>query len=141
MAITAGLVKPYKTQEKMDGYVALVSVMVLVAIAGIFLSFSALNRINFIEATAVKRENIIAHATANSCAELAISELQQDLTYSAGDVFTVGPNTCAVTVVGGAGNNDRTIEARSQVGRAQVTVRIEIDTVQPNVIIDTWNRI
>lgn len=133
--------KSSQYKGKMPAYVALSTVLILVGIAGIFLSFGYLMIINFNESSALKRDAIVSHSLANSCAEIAISELQEDITYAAGNVYAIGSETCSVSAIGGAGNNNRTIQTTAQYGRTQATVEVVIDTIRPNVIISQWRRI
>lgn len=129
------------SKKKFDGYLAITSVMILLIAAGVFLSYGFLNLINFNDTSSVSRDAVQAHSVANSCAEIAISQLQDDFTFAAGGVYAIGSYTCTITSISGTGNTDRTVEASAQVGLAQVNVQVVIDTIRPNVIISQWQRI
>ncbi len=128
-------------QEKFDGYIALTSVMILLIIVGVFMSYGFLNIISFNDTSSVTRDAVQAHSVANSCAEIAISQLQEDFTYAAGSVYGVGSYTCTVSSITGTGNTNRTVETTAQVGLSLVRVQVVIDTIRPNVIISQWERI
>lgn len=124
-----------------DGFIALVSTLV---IAGVVLSVGALVMVLGLSATrttSTLNQSIQARALANACAERALNQLQQDLSYVGGETVTLGSGSCQVMTVLGSGNINRTIQVKGTVGTVVRKVKIEVMQVNPTVQFSSWREV
>lgn len=80
-----------------------------------------------------------ARSLVNSCAEIALENMRQNMNYSGSGSFTVDGNTCDYTVTNTGGDN-RTISVSGVIG--SVTRRLQISTSAFNPItISSWQEV
>jgi len=122
-----------------EGYIALLSVLIISAVMVIFL-VGGLFRSTGVANMRIKEEAAArAHAAATACAEHALLELLQSTDYQGDEMLSVGEETCQVLFTAGFGNTNRKIFTRSTVLGAVWKIEIHIDTVQPDISIDSWH--
>jgi len=122
-----------------EGYIALLSVLIISAVMVIFL-VGGLFRSTGVANMRIKEEAAArAHAAATACAEHALLELLQSTDYQGDEMLSVGEETCQVLFTAGSGNANRKIFTRSTVLGAVWKIEIHIDTVQPDLSIDSWH--
>lgn len=120
------------------GYIALISVLILSAIAlavGIGLATHAVSQ----DQMDVSRDaSIRAYAAATACAEHALIALKGSLLYTGNQTLVYSGDSCTILTVGGAGNLARTVKATSTVSGATRKILIQVEQVNPRMIISSW---
>ncbi len=121
-----------------EGYVALLTVLVLAAVMVLFLT-SGLFRATGVATVRIQEEaSERAHAAATACAEYALYELLNSTSYAGGELLNVSDDTCYVLSVGGTGNTDRTVQTTSTVLGITRKIQVDVATVQPALSITAW---
>jgi hypothetical protein len=131
----------YKNKLQPNGYVALMSLIIIgavVLIAAIALTFMAVSQSNFIISHNKTVKNYYA---ANACANYAILQLQKNLTYAGNEDLDLEGIKCRVEVISGQGPTNRVIIASSQEGNQLKKMQVELDQVKPVTIIKSWGEI
>ncbi len=125
---------------KNNGYVVLISVLVLGAI-GIAIVVSLLllgvgsSRTSF----AIEQSNQ-AKALTNACAEEALQQMRDSTSYTGSGSLTLGQGICAYTVTSQGGQN-RTITSSGTVGIIIRKAKIIIDKINPTINIISWQEV
>lgn len=122
------------------GYVALITVLALGA-AGVALTFSMIMLgVNF-SRTSLSFENAQqAKGMANACAEVGLSQLQQDTSFTGTSTVTVGPDTCSYTVTN-TGGQTRSVVASSTVANVTRRVSISISDISSQLVVSQWQEV
>lgn len=129
-----------KNVKQVNGYVMLVSVLVVGAI-GVAVSVSLLllglsaSRTSF----SLEQSNQ-AKSLANACAEKALQQIRDLTSFSGTDVLNLGQGSCTYTVTAGSEEN-RTIEAYGSIDTILRRVKITIDQINPIVNIVSWQEV
>lgn len=128
-------------REGYDGFVALVSVIVLTAIIGIAALTSLSIQSSRILSDESMRDSVIARINANSCAEKALKELVDDLNYLPGEEIDLVSGKCKVTNILGTGHNNRSIVAQGEYGASLKRVVVDIAFLYPFTKIHSWEEL
>jgi len=124
--------------NKSHGFIALVSIAVLVAV-GLTITVGLLIRAAGESRMAVMDDyHMRAQAAAMACSEMALMSLKGSLAYAGNQTFTVGDDTCSILAVGGVGNLNRTIDTTSTVSGAESKIHVVVDVVNPTMSISSW---
>lgn len=120
------------------GYVFLVSVLVIGAIAGtttlsLLLLGWAAEQNGFL---AVQSHQALENA--HTCAERALLSLRKDPTYGGDETFTLARGSCTVEPIGGSGNEDRTLCVEGSDGDTDQRMELNIKHLFPSVSIASW---
>ena len=110
------------------GYIAVVSSAILGSVGGSRTSLSM-------------EKNRQAQALADACAEQALIKLKVSLTYPGNEILTFGSNQCKILPVEGIGNTNRTVKTIGTVDNLLRRNQIRIQTVNPNLVIFSWQEI
>lgn len=128
-------------RKQQDGYVLLISVLVLsaaslaLAIAGITLG------LNFTTSSSLYRQARAATAMAHTCGEQALEKLKENANYTGPETLTFpGSETCTVVSVTGSGAV-RTIKSQGSAQGAVARVQIEVSQVSPQIIVSSWKEL
>lgn len=126
------------TISKAKGFIALVSVAVLMAV-GLTITTGLLIRAAGESRLAVTDDyQIRSQAATTACAEWALMNLKSSLTYAGNETLNVGGDTCSILAVGGVGNLNRTLDTASTVSGAQSRLHLEIYSVNPLLTVSSW---
>ncbi len=120
------------------GYIALISVLILCAIAlavGIGLATRAVSQDQIDES---RDATVRAYAAATACAEYALIGLKGSLLYAGNETRIYSGDTCTILTIGGAGNLVRTVKTTSTVSGATRKILIQVEQVNPRMIISSW---
>lgn len=124
----------YRANKK--GFVTLISVIIMVAVAGALAISVILLGTDSLRTGEVVNDEKETLAIADACAEEALGQVRtRDLTGTAN--LSVGAGTCTYTITAGAGEA-RTIEVTATAGSVTRKIRIEIDAIDPAVHITSW---
>lgn len=84
----------------------------------------------------------ISRYNADSCAEVAINRLKENLAYTGGnDTLTLDKGTCTVVNITGGGNNNRMIYITGTYNSAVRKLIVTISSVNPSTIISSWTEV
>lgn len=129
--------KTCHTVRKNEGYITLVSVLVVgavgvsVAVSLLLLGLSV-SRTSFVEGQFRQ-----ARLLADSCAEEALEQIRDATSFSGSGTLSLGNGTCAYTVTSGSGSN-RTITVSGTVGSIVRHVSISVDAINPFIHVASW---
>ncbi|MEA2092694.1 MAG: hypothetical protein U9P61_01855 [Patescibacteria group bacterium] len=121
-----------------DGFVALTSVIIInafIVVLFIGMFFSATEQI---ERADDREFSTRALGLANSCAEVALNELKNDLAYTGNEIVTVGAYSCNILELDGT-DMAKVIKTTGAVNGYTKRVQIEVDTfAHPYLEIIDW---
>lgn len=122
------------------GFIALVSVLVVGAIAVmVAVTFLTLGIGSSQSSFSLEQSNQ-AKALANACAEEALQQIRSSTPYTGTANMALGQGTCTYTVTS-LGGQDRSISASGSVGQVIRKVQININKINPKIIISSWQEI
>ena len=122
------------------GYVALITVLVIgavgtaIAVSVILLGLGS-SRTSF----ALEQSNQ-AKALANACAEEALQQIRDSISFSGTGNLTLGQGTCTYTVTNDGAQN-RTVTSSGTVGTTIRKVKITLDQINPTINITSWQEL
>lgn len=87
-----------------------------------------------------KNQSSEAYYYASACAEEALQQIHDSVSFSGSGNLSMGNGNCNYTVTAGAGHN-RTIEASGIVETIVRKIRITIDKIQPDINIVSWEEV
>jgi len=123
------------------GYTFLLSVLFIGAIAlavtAMMLMLGWLTMIN----SRILEQSGRALEVAMTCADHGLLELFKDNAYQGNEELTVGENTCSILVVGGSGNDDRSLCTEGTSGATTRRVEIIIERILPSIQIFAWQEV
>lgn len=134
-----GLVR--NTEKKKQGFVALVSVIVLSVIAIIVVtsvfSFNTNNLVN-IKTT---QNALKAKTNADSCVEIGLNKLKTLLTYAGNETVVMDCGSCVISTISGSGNSGRAFTSTGTCNNVTRRMSVTVTTVNPTTVIGDWKEI
>ena len=124
-----------------QGFIALTSVLILSAI---FLSMSisvASRAISESDTAIAFRERDAAQYLARACLEYARMELERTLDYQGNEGILIQGQACQILNIEGIGTTNRTVRVQSTVGSHTYRIEDVIETVSPNMVITSSERV
>lgn len=124
-----------------QGFIALTSVLILSAI---FLSMSisvASRAISESDTAITFRERDTARYLARACLEYARMELERTLDYQGNEGILIQGQTCQILNIEGIGTTNRTVQVQSTVGSHTYRIEDVIETVSPNMVVTSSERV
>jgi hypothetical protein len=124
-----------------SGYVFLISVLVIGAIA------SATSVSLLLLGWAAEQSGLLlvhsaqAYEYAQTCAERTMHSLRRDLNYSGDETFAFDYGSCAVALIGGSGNEDRTVCVSGSSGDSTRRLQVQVARLYPSVMIESWQEV
>ncbi|MFH1462507.1 MAG: hypothetical protein ABIG08_02365 [bacterium] len=129
--------------ETKQGYIAIVSVIIISAIALLAASSASLFSIG--ESNMALEENQAEEAfyLADFCAEYALMKIESVLNYSGNETITMGEDSCDILLIGGSGNFNRTIrvQAEHRLSNSTSKIEVEVSRVSPVMEIASWQEV
>lgn len=129
-----------KTKKLNDGYVTLISVLIIGAI-GLTITLSLLllglsaSRTSF----AYEQQNT-AQGLAEACTEEGLQQIRNSTPFTGGGTLNLSTGDCSYSVTS-QGGEDRTIEASATVGGVVRKIKVIIDKINPSIQIVTWQNV
>lgn len=122
---------------KCDGYVTLISVLIVGAVGtsivlSLLLLGSASSRTTFTYEQSLQAKNL-----ADACAEDALEQIRTSTAFTGSGNLTIGQGSCTYLVTSGGGEN-RTITASGTVGSVIRKVTISITDIDPSIVVNSW---
>ena len=124
-----------------DGYVFLISVLVIGAVAMATMGSILLISISIARSGFAFQQSTQASALAQTCAERALRSLWEDSSYVGieQNVFTEGE--CDILRVGGSGNENRAVCAEGRRGDTVRRYEIIVQRLLPSIQITSWREV
>lgn len=121
------------------GFIALISVLIIAALGLTIGTGMLIRAIGESSMTVTNEASQRAHAAATVCAELALMNLKNSLTYAGNEMRTIDVgDTCRIGPTGGSGNNNRTVTTTSTVLDINHAISITVDAVHPTMQVSSW---
>lgn len=127
--------------QRMQGYIALISIIIISALLLLVASFANLFSIGESQMGLEESQSWQAFYLAAACAEEALMSLKEDTNYQGSETLIFDNGTCDIMTIGGSGNEDRTIDV---LGRSQNSIRkikVEVEQVNPEMVIRLWKEV
>ena len=124
-----------------EGYVLLIAVIAIGAVASIILSSLLLLGTSAGQVSHSVRRGAQAFAAAQGCAEYALLKLRESPSYSGNEMQALDAGTCEVLPIGGMGNNNRFICVEGVAGENTRRLEIVVRQILPQVRIDSYQEV
>lgn len=136
--------KLFMDQEQLGnnrgGYIFLITVLVIGAV-GVAIATSLLwLGLGSSKSSFALTQSNQAKALANACAEEALQQITNSISFSGTGNLALGQGTCTYTVTKLTGQN-RTITASGTVGTIIRKINISINKITPNVVVTSWQEV
>lgn len=126
---------------KRDGYVLLLSVLIIGAVSAVVLPSLLFLGINAGQVSVTIEQSAQALAAAQGCAEYGLLRLRENMTYQGDETKALDDAECTLLPIDGIGNEDRHLCSE---GRSEDTVRrleIIVRQVSPQMTVDSWQEV
>jgi hypothetical protein len=127
--------------KKQSGYILLITILIIGAIASAILSSLLLLGISSTQVSFSVQQSEEALAAAQACAEYALLKLRQSPSYAGSEFRTVGSYTCEVLAIGGIGNNNRALCTEGTSGDAIRRLEIAVNQILPQTKVFSWQEV
>lgn len=129
------------SQTTRNGYILLITILVIGAVASAILSSLMLLGIsaNQVSFSVLQANQSLANAQA--CAEYGLKKLRESPSYAGNEFLTVGTDQCEILTIGGIGNNNRVLCAEGRVGDSIRRLEVVINQVLPQTKIYSWQEV
>lgn len=124
-----------------QGFIALISILVISAIGGTIAVGLILLGVNSTRTSLVYTQSAQARALANACAEEALMKLRESIYYSGNETLTLTTGNCQIQAISGSGNTSRTINTSATVSNAIRKVQVVVATINPTISITSWQEV
>ena len=121
--------------------VTLISVIILSFVALAITTTILLADINNNLRTAALLKGSEAHANAETCAEIALNRLKDDVNYSGTENFTLTYGTCEILLISGSGNNNRILQTIGRSGNYTQRIQVDLAQLNPDTQITSWQNL
>jgi len=126
---------------KQDGFVALISILILGALILLIAVGISLRSVSQTQMGIAEQQSHKASALANLCAEQALMKLKTVLQYAGNESIMIDGETCDILNIDGSGNLNRTVQTESIVSKHTKRVQIEIAQISPEMQITSWKEV
>ncbi len=137
----AGEHMPQCTGHVRGGYIFLISVLFVSAIAVSVLGSYLLLSIVSLQNGMTFQQSAQSLEYANTCAERGLMQLFLDSSYSGNETMNFSDGSCAILVVGGYGNENRTLCTEGIAGSHTRRMEILISRLLPSIQIFAWQEV
>jgi hypothetical protein len=123
------------------GFILLISILMIGAIASAILSSLLLLGISANQVSLSVKESTQAFAGARGCAEVAMLKLRQSPSYAGNEFLTLGTGQCEILPIGGIGNNNRSVCIEGTSGEAMRRLEVAVNQVLPQTTVYSWQEV
>jgi len=124
----------------MNGYIALISILIICAIVLLITISAGILSISESDMGLGKNQASEAYYYANACAEDALQGIRDLTSYTGTDTLVFDNGSCGYTVTSQGGSN-RTITASGVVGDITRRIQITINQINPLINISSWEEV
>lgn len=125
-----------RMRENQSGYVALLAVLVMGAVATATAISLLLSGTDALRQILVTQQSIQARTIAHACAEEALQTIHDTMAFTGSNSLIYSPGTCTYTVTNTGGNN-RSIAVTSTVGESTRKLQISV-TISSSISVVSW---
>jgi hypothetical protein len=130
----------YKTHKIHEGYIALLSVIVLGVVGASIMLSVVLSGIGALKTDLALQQGSQARTVASSCGEEALQKILETGTTTSSGNLAIASGTCLYTITSQSGSNI-TINATGLVGTITSKVKIVIATTSPSIVLSSWQEV
>ena len=127
--------------NKEKGYIALITILIISAVTLLVAINASLFGISESKMGLQKINSSKAFALTNLCAENALMNLKEDLSYSGNETSNIYDGSCTIYLIEGSGNNDRIVKVEGVFLNQKRRIKIDISEVNPTMIINSWQEV
>lgn len=126
--------------KKSSGYIILYSVLILGSVAVATVVSLSYFLITESRNTSLYTQSLQARFLADSCAEIGLLTVRNNLNFSGSNTLVLAPGTCTYTVVN-SGANLREVQATGTVGETVRKVKIIVSQINPQIQPASWQEV
>jgi hypothetical protein len=129
--------KSKSTKKKLGGFIALITVFIIISIALLISLGFGLLSIGEIDMGFEKTQSSQAYFLANLCAEQALMKLKEDINYTGNEIINIENGSCQILPVEGQW-------IIKTIGNQQNNIKkmiISVSDVDPKIIISSWQEV
>lgn len=123
--------------KKEPGFIALITVLIILAVALIVSLSANLLSINEAQMSLSKNQSSEAYYLANLCAEEALMRLKEDESYSGDETITIEGGSCHILPIEG----NWTVKVLSNFQSQIKKIKIVIEQINPEMTINSWEQV
>lgn len=120
-----------------NGYVALISILVIGAVATSITAFLLLSGINASKSAVVIDQGYQAQVLTSACMEEALQQIRDLTSFAGSGNLSLGNGSCTYNVVNTGGSN-RTVSATGTVGTILRKATASVTAITPLITISSW---
>lgn len=124
--------------KKGAGFIALITILIISAIILLMLISTSLANLDQLKMVLQKNQASESFYLATACAEEALIKLKDDLNYTGNETLIFDGGTCTILPVEGTNNSNRVIKTSGSAGNQVQKIKIEINKVNPEIEISSW---
>lgn len=129
-----------KLKDNSDGYVLLISVLILGAVGLAAVLSLILIGVSSSRSALATQQSAQAKLLADTCIESGLEQIRESNTYTGGSTLTFGINNCVYSVAN-LGGNIRQINATGTVDQVIRSVKVTTSALSPKIIISSWQEV
>jgi len=130
----------YGNHNMNRGYITLMSVLIVGAVGTAIATSMLLLGLDSSRTSFAIEQSNQAKALANACAEEALQQIHDSISYIGNSNIPLGLGTCTYDITSQGGEN-RTITTEGQVGTITRKVEVVINGFQPSIQIISWQEV
>lgn len=127
-------------ENRKEGYIALISVLIISAIVVLIATSASLVSISESDMGLEENQAWESFYLATACAEEALQKIQDSSSFSGSGNLSLGQGSCTYTVTKLTSQN-RVITASGTVRNITRKVKITLDKINPNINITFWQQV
>ena len=131
-------IKSYNIPKDNNGYIALITVLILTAVVLLLALNASFFGMSESEMGLDHQLSTESYWLANACAEEALNRLKDDSDYAGDEDLMINDQQCHIYLVKGTGNNYRTIETAANILDRTKKIKVKISQLNPETIIQSW---
>ena len=126
--------------KKSDGYLILLSVMIIGAVSLAIVISMLLSGLGTSRTSFAHQQSVQAKALVNACVNEALQQIRDNTAFTGSNNLSLGQGDCTYTVTNTGGEN-RTIQASSTVGLIIRKTQATVSQINPSITIASWQEV
>lgn len=127
--------------ENRNGYIALVSILIVSALTLLIATSGSLLSIGESNMGLQENQAWEAFYLTTACAEDALMKLKNDLNYSGNETLNFDNGKCTIEPLEGSGKKNRVIKVSGIIFNQTRKIKIEIGKINPDMEIKSWQQV
>lgn len=133
--------KQFLCASDQQGYIALVSVLIISALVVLVATSASLASISEADMGLQESQAWQSFYLTTACAEHGLMKLKDDIEYSGNETLNFTNGSCTILPIEGTGDQDRTIKVTGNVSNQTSKIKVEINEVNPDMEISSWQQV